>query len=84
VSKFDKLLARFKTRPNDFTFAELGRLLKGFGYEEVSTGKTGGSRVRFENKRKHTLFLHKPHPTSTLKKYVIHYILIELKKEGHL
>jgi hypothetical protein len=47
VSKKDKLVSKLLKRPNDFTWNELTSLLKSFGYREVKTGKTGGSRRRF-------------------------------------
>jgi hypothetical protein len=47
MGRRDKLIARFKGRPKDFTWDELVRLLEGFGYREVATGRTGGSRRRF-------------------------------------
>jgi len=39
VSKFDKLLARFLLKPKDFSYTELRRLLKKFGYDEFQKGK---------------------------------------------
>ena len=47
MARQDKLLARFRRRPADFTWDELVRLLRGFGYEVESKGRTSGSRVRF-------------------------------------
>ena len=47
MSRFDKLIARFKSRPKDFAWNELVRMLNAFGYSEVPTGKTGGSRRQF-------------------------------------
>ena len=32
MGKHDKLLAKLKTRPKDFTFQEVATLLAGFGY----------------------------------------------------
>lgn len=70
MSKAEKLLQRFLSKPMDFTFEELERLLKGFGYEEARTGKTSGSRVAFLNKQtKSVIRLHKPHPNPELKRY---------------
>ena len=37
--------------PTDFTFDELERLLKIFGYEKSNKGKTSGSRIIYKNKK---------------------------------
>ena len=50
MSKAEKLLERFLSKPKDFTFEELRKLLKGLGYEEAKAGKTSGSRVAFYNR----------------------------------
>jgi len=77
MTKAEKLLNRFLSRPNDFTYNELIRLLRGFGYEEL---QGSGSRVIFHNKEiKHSMKLHKPHPDNVLKRYQIDLIIQELK-----
>ena len=64
----EKLIERFKLLPKNFTFDELSRLLKGFGYEISNKGKTSGSRVRFINiESKSIIDLHKPHPGNVVK-----------------
>jgi len=83
MSKDDKLVARFLTLPKDFTYNELVRILAIFGYEEYTTGKTTGSGVKFRNPDypEYRINFHKPHPDSTIKKYVliqIRDILIEI------
>jgi len=45
MARQDKLLARFRRHPADFTWDELMRLLRSFGYEVESKGRTSGSRV---------------------------------------
>lgn len=83
MGKAEKLLQRFLSRPKDFTYNELRKLLKVFGYEESRKGKTSGSRVAFINhKTKHIIRLHKPHPKPELKRYQIDYIEEELKRTG--
>jgi hypothetical protein len=68
MSKTEKLLQRFLSKPKDFTFEELGRLLKSFGYEEAKTGKTSGSRVAFYNVELDNMIkFHKPHPSQIMK-----------------
>ena len=65
MSKTEKLLQRFLSKPKDFTFEELSRLLKSFGYEEAKTGKTSGSRISFYNSKLDDMIkFHKPHPSS--------------------
>jgi len=71
MSRRDKLIARFKTRPKDFTWDELVRLLQALGYREIATGKTGGSRRRFVHATGPVVALHKPHPGNIVKMYVI-------------
>lgn len=83
MSKFDKLLERFISRPKDFTYQELKVLLNGFGYLESTKGKTSGSRVSFtKNETKHIIMLHKPHPNNELKRYQIDLIIDELQDQG--
>ena len=70
MSKAEKLFQRFLSKPTDFTYDELARLLKSFGYVEAKTGKTAGSRTAFINhQRKSIIRLHKPHPKPVLKRY---------------
>ena len=67
MSRKEKLIERFKSLPKDFTFDEVVRLLVYLGFDEITTGKTGGSRVRFCNiKLKITFFFHKPHPSNIM------------------
>lgn len=85
MSKIEKLKKRLMQKPNDFTFAELCTLLRRFGYELESGGKTGGSRRKFFNERtKHVISLHEPHPSGILKSYQINNVLTSLQEEGLL
>lgn len=43
----EKLIARLKTIPKDFTFDEAELLLKYLTYRRFNKGKTSGSRVVF-------------------------------------
>ena len=82
MTKAEKLLNRFLTRPKDFTYNELLRLLSSFGYKEQ---QGSGSRVVFFNEGiKHNIKMHKPHPGNFLKKYQIDLIIQELKSNGML
>lgn len=76
MSKYDKLLKRFLSKPKDFTYNELKTLLSGFGYNELTKGSTSGSRVSFCNHdTEHIICLHKPHPGSILKTYQIELVI---------
>ena len=80
MTKHDKLLKRFLSKPKDFSYDELKKLLNGFGYDELTLGKSSGSRVAFHNdKTKHLIRLHKPHPKNILKRYQLDYLEEELK-----
>ncbi|MBC6436174.1 type II toxin-antitoxin system HicA family toxin [Nostoc sp. HG1] len=81
MTRREKLIKRFLSRPKDFTWEELVSLLSGFGFEEVSTGKTGGSRRRFLNHAGVIMTLHKPHPQNILKRYQIEQIIEILQEE---
>lgn len=68
MSKAEKLMQRFLSKPKDFTFEELRKFLKSFGYEEAKTGKTSGARVAFYNAELDDMInLHKPHPAQVMK-----------------
>ena len=68
------------SRPKDFTYNELIKVLGGFGYFEQ---QGSGSRVVFFNENlKHSIKLHKPHPGTILKRYQIDIIIEELKTKG--
>ena len=81
MSRQDKLIARLKNKPRDFSWDELVRLLEALGYREVATGKTGGSRRRFLHDTAPAIMLHKPHPGSIVKMYVVHEVLRILTEE---
>ena len=82
MTKAEKLLNRFQSRPKDFTYNELLRLLSRLGYKEQ---QGSGSRVVFSNEKiKHNIKLHKPHPGNILKSYQIDLIIQELKSNGIL
>lgn len=66
MSKKEKLLERFKSLPNDFTFDELVSVFKLFGYIVDNKGTTSGSRVRLQNGTDYYNF-HRPHPGNIVK-----------------
>ena len=82
MSRLDKLVARFKSRPSDFTWNELVRLLNGLGYEQSPTGKTSGSRRSFRHPWARPVMVHKPHPGSVVKVYQCDEVRRSLTKDG--
>ena len=82
MGKHEKLLARLKARPSDFTFDELETLLTGLGFRRADSGKTSGSAVRFVHPHYQAIRLHKPHPGNELKRYVVNELLEKLENEG--
>jgi len=84
MSRKEKLGRRLLNRPRDFTWDELTGLLKGFGYEALKPGKSGGSRGRFVHETAPPITLHKPHPGNIVKMYVIDDVVAVLKQEGFI
>lgn len=84
MSKNSKLVDRFLSKPKDFTWDELVKVLAFYGYEELKKGKTGGSRRRFADNDKNVVLLHKPHPTNIVKPYVIEQVIEHLQERGKL
>ena len=81
MSSHEKLIERFLKLPKDFTWDELKRLVKRYGYYQNNKGKTSGSRVKFEKEDSNIyLDLHKPHPKNILKPYQMIDILDFLKR----
>ena len=76
MSIHEKLKARLRRRPTDFTFRELKTLLVGLGYSEEPGGHSSESRVAFYNRKlNHVIKLHKPHPQNVLKQYQIKQVI---------
>lgn len=80
----EKLIERFKALLSDFTFDELEKFLKCFGYEKSNKGKTSGSRVVYKNKDKRPIMLHKPHPGNIIKTYAMKQVLNDLIEAGFI
>jgi len=77
MTRHEKLLSKFLSKPINFTYNELIRLLRAFGYKELQGSR---SRVVFRNETiKHNIKIHKPHPGTVLKRYQIDLIIQELK-----
>ena len=81
----EKLVERFKKKPKDFTYEETIVLLSHFGYEVHNKGATSGSRVRFKNETLGVYIdIHRPHPGSIMKEWMIKAIYLHLKEYGHI
>lgn len=84
MSKNEKLLQRLLSIPRDLTWDELVKLLHVFGFVELKTGKTGGSRRKFADVNKNVIILHKPHPGNIVKEYALKQVITQLKEKGHI
>ena len=82
MTRKEKLIKRFLSKPSDFTWEELKKLLANFDFQEEKTGFTSGSRTRFVNNSGVIISLHKPHPRNILKMYQIEQIIDILQQEG--
>jgi len=81
----EKLVERFKKKPKDFTYEETIALLAHFGYGVHNKGATSGSRVRFKNETTGVYIdIHRPHPGSIMKEWMIKAIYQHLKECGHI
>lgn len=79
----EKLIERILSSPKDFTYDEAKRLFGIFGYKESNKGATSGSRVEFIGPDEQAPFiLHKPHPGSILKSYVVKGIIEHIEKNN--
>lgn len=79
----EKLIDRFCKLPKDFTYEETLKLLSAFGYSEHNKGATSGSRVRFKNEQTgQYIDIHKPHPDSIMKAWMMKAIYQHLKSNG--
>ena len=82
MGRKEKLIARLRSRPKDFTFAEMRNLLELLGFEMTNKGKTSGSRVQFKQGNV-SVYLHKPHPNKELLECQVKDIL-EILERGDL
>lgn len=78
MSKIEKLIERLRSRPKDFTWNELIKILKHYGFEETGRGKTDGSRRKFANAHSQIISLHEPHPQNILKQYQLNIVIEHL------
>ena len=85
MSGIEKLIDRFRRMPTDFSWNELEKLLRHFGFEPLGTGGSGGSRRKFFNREKRSLItLHEPHPRPILKEYQLKEVFEKLTEGGFL
>ena len=81
----EKLIARLKTIPRDFTFEEAESLLGYLTFHRSNKGKTSGSRVMFvSDEYRLKILLHKPHPRKELLEYQVRQLIEQLEKEGFI
>ncbi|MGH6905327.1 MAG: type II toxin-antitoxin system HicA family toxin [Geminicoccaceae bacterium] len=84
MARRDKLLERFRQQPADFSWDELVRLLRSFGYVLETKGKTSGSRARFVRPSYPPINLHRPHPRTIVRRYQLRQVCAFLIAEGLL
>ena len=76
MSQKDNSIARLKTKPKDFTIAELDSLMSKCGCRKTQRGRTSGSAISYvHEKSKRVLKIHSPHPQKELKPYMINAVL---------
>lgn len=81
MSKFQKLVERLLSKPKDFEYDEARTILLHLGFEELSKGRTSGSRVEFV-KDDQSILMHKPHPSGILKTYQVSQLVDFLTEQG--
>ena len=82
MSKIKKALARIKSKPSDFTWNELTKVMIYFGYRQL---EGSGSRVKFYHDQKDTLLaIHRPHNPKTLRPYQVEEVINRLERDGFL
>ncbi|MBQ6348130.1 MAG: type II toxin-antitoxin system HicA family toxin [Clostridia bacterium] len=81
----EKLIAKLKSNPRDFTFEEAEKLLGYLTYHRSNKGRTSGSRVMFaSDAHKAKILLHKPHPRKELLEYQVKQLIEVLEQEDLL
>ncbi|MCR5034806.1 MAG: type II toxin-antitoxin system HicA family toxin [Clostridia bacterium] len=85
MSQKEKLIAKLKSNPRDFTFTDAEKLLGYFSYHRNNKGKTSGSRVAFESDQYAAkILLHQPHARKELREYQVRQLIEQLEQEGLL
>jgi len=76
------LIEAFKACSGPFPWRDFEKMVRLLGYDELSTGKTSGSRRKFKNADTgHLIMLHKPHG-SDLGSGTVRVLRIELEARG--
>ena len=79
----EKLIAKLKSTPKTFTFADAESLLGYLSFYRSNKGRTSGSRIMFTSDKYQTkILLHKPHPRKELLEYQIKQLIEQLEQEG--
>lgn len=82
MSRQEKLLQRLLSKPKNFTWDELKKLLGLYNYQLINGS---GSRRKFIHKdSKQVISLHEPHPQNIIKSYVIDDVINKLTELGYI
>ena len=79
MTKQQKSVDRLLSKPADFTWDELIRLVSAFGYELRTAG--GSGRKFFDPLTGAVIFMHEPHPGKILKAYQVRAVIQFLRQE---
>ena len=82
MGRKEKLVARLRRHPKDFTYEEMCTLLGFFGFRQSNKGATSGSRVAFVSARYGAIVMHRPHPDNVLRPYQVRQLLGVLEGKG--
>ena len=80
----DEFVQIMQKEPKAFNAGNLSNVIvSSFGYDEHNKGVTSGSRVRFKNEQTgQYIDIHKPHPGSIMKAWMMKAIYQHLKING--
>ena len=79
----EKLIAKLRSKPRNFTFDDAETLLGLLTYHRSNKGRTSGSRVMFSSdSHAAKILLHKPHPRKELLEYQVKQLVEVLEQEG--
>ena len=77
------MIKRFCKLPRNSPYEDTLKLISAFGYSEHNKGATSGSCVRFKNEQTgQYIDIHKPHPGSIMKEWMMKAIYQHLKSNG--
>lgn len=85
VSQKDELIARLKSKPTDFTIAELNSVMSKCGCTKSNRGKTSGSAIAYVHSDTGSICkVHSPHPQKEIKPYCIRLVIAFLEDAGEI